>query len=522
MTSSVLLYDSTLRDGTQGEGINFSRTDKMLIAQKLDAFGMDYIEGGWPGSNPKDIEFFACMRDVPLTHAKLAAFGSTRHAKNAPEDDPNLQKLIEAETPVVTIFGKSWMLHVKEALRVSGDTNLEMIRDSVAYAVSHKREVVYDAEHFFDGYRDDPAYALATLATAHEAGAACLTLCDTNGGSLPAFVAQAITAVRKALPDAAIGFHGHNDANCAVANSLIAVDHGAVHIQGTINGIGERCGNANLCSIMPALALKMNINIAPQMPLLTEISHYVSELANIPLHKSTPYTGASAFAHKGGIHVSAVQRNPHTYEHIEPEAVGNRRRVLVSELSGQSNILYKAKELGLDLESGDENVRRVLAEIKQREHDGYEYEAADASLELLISRAQGAFTPSFTLLGFRAIDEERDGMVISEATVKVSVNGVEEHTAADGDGPVNAMDGALRKALRPFFPSLEEIELIDYKVRVLSTKGLEGTASKVRVLIESTDGTRVWGTVGVSTNIIEASYEALVDSIEYKLMCDNK
>lgn len=522
MSTKILLYDSTLRDGTQGEGISFSSTDKILIAKKLDAFGIDYIEGGWPGSNPKDIEFFQRMQDENLSHAKLAAFGSTRHAKNAAEDDPNLQKLIEANTPVVTIFGKSWMLHVTEALRVDGETNLTMIRDSVAFAVGHGREVIFDAEHFFDGYRDDPEYALAALGAACEAGTSCLSLCDTNGGSLPHYVAEVVNVVRKKYPDVAVGFHGHNDAACAVANSLMAVVCGATHIQGTINGIGERCGNANLCSIMPALALKMNKEISVNVKQLKEVSYYVDELANRAHQKNTPYTGASAFAHKGGIHVSAVQRNARTYEHIQPEEVGNRRRVLVSELSGQSNVIYKAKELGLDIESGDENIKRVLAEVKKREHLGYEYEAADASLELLISSARGEFTPSFTLLGFRAIDEERDGTVVSEATVKVSVNGVEEHTAGEGDGPVNAIDVALRKALRPFFPVLEDIELIDYKVRVLSAKGLEGTASKVRVLIESTDGTHVWGTVGVSTNIIEASYEALVDSIEYKLMMDNK
>ncbi len=518
MSTRIELYDTTLRDGSQGEDVSFSVTDKLLIARRLDAFGIDYLEGGWPGSNPKDIEFFKQMADAPLRRAKLTAFGSTRHARHAPEDDPNLLKLIEAATPVVTIFGKSWLLHVKEALRVSADTNLAMIADSVRFLAGHGREVIFDAEHFFDGYCDDAAYALQVLATAAGAGARCLVLCDTNGGSLPHDVARIVGEVCRHLPQSAIGFHGHNDAACGVANALMAVTAGATHLQGTINGIGERCGNTDLSGVLPALMLKMGYTTGINLGELTEISKYVDELANLTPNKRQPYVGLSAFAHKGGIHVSAIQRNPRTYEHLPPDAVGNQRRVLVSELSGQSNVLFKAHELHLELSADPEQTRRVVDEIKRREHLGYEYEAADASFELLVKKALGAFTPSFEVLGFRCIDEDRNGTVVSEATIKVRVAGVEEHTAAEGDGPVHALDSALRKALRPFFPELEAIELIDYKVRVLSLKELAGTASKVRVLVESRDGASVWGTVGVSTNIIEASYEALIDSIEYKLM----
>ncbi|MCX7848484.1 MAG: citramalate synthase [bacterium] len=519
-STRIALYDTTLRDGSQGENVNFSVTDKVLIARRLDAFGIDYIEGGWPGSNPKDIEFFAQMEAQPLRHAKLAAFGSTRHARHAVEDDPNLQKLLEARTPVVTIFGKSWLLHVKEALRVSPETNVHMVAESVRYLVAHGREVIFDAEHFFDGYCDDAGYALEVLQAAREAGAQCLVLCDTNGGTLPHDVRRIVADVCRRVRGVAIGFHGHNDAGCGVADALMAVQAGATHIQGTINGIGERCGNADLTGIIPALMLKMRLRTNVRLEDLTEVSRYVDELANLLPNKRQPYVGQSAFAHKAGIHVSAIQRNPRTYEHVDPALVGNQRRVLVSELSGQSNVLFKAKELRLDLGSDPEQARRVVEEVKRREHEGYEYEAADASFELLVKKALGVFTPSFEVLGFRCIDEERNGTVVSEATIKVRVGGREEHTAAEGDGPVHALDTALRKALRPFFPCLEEIELIDYKVRVLTAKGLTGTASKVRVLVETRDQRGVWGTVGVSTNIIEASYEALVDSIEYKLMRD--
>ena len=521
MATRIEIYDTTLRDGSQGEGVSFSSTDKLLIARRLDAFGVDYIEGGWPGSNPKDIDFFERAKKETFRHAKLAAFGSTRHASHPAEEDRNLQLLVEAQTPVVTIFGKSWLLHVHEALRVEPETNLEMVRDSVAYCVAQGREVIFDAEHFFDGYRDDAEYALEVLRVAAEAGSARLVLCDTNGGMLPHEVAEVVGTVCARISGVPIGFHGHNDAACGVADSLAAVRAGATHLQGTINGIGERCGNADLTGMLPALALKMDCATGCTLAELTDVSLTVYELANLNPNKRQPYTGASAFAHKGGIHVSAIRRNERTYEHIEPKQVGNTRRVLVSELSGQSNLLFKARQLGIDLSGNAPEVKNVLDEVKQREYEGYEYEAADASLELLMCRALGQFSSSFDVLGFRVIDEERGGTIVSEATVKVRVGGEEEHTAAEGDGPVNALDGALRKALRPFFPFLEHIELIDYKVRVLSVKGLEGTASKVRVLVESTDGRDVWGTVGVSTNIIEASYEALIDSIEYRLMKNN-
>ena len=517
----IQVYDTSLRDGAQGEDVSFSANDKIAIAKRLDAFGIDFIEGGWPGSNPKDIDFFRLIRQEKLVHAKIAAFGSTRHAKHKPEDDPNLREMIASEAPVVTIFGKSWLLHVKEALRVEAKTNLEMVADSIAFCRSHKRDVIFDAEHFFDGYKDESAYALEVLGAAADAGASCLVLCDTNGGCLPHEVREIVTEVCRKFPKTAIGFHGHNDAACAVANTFVAVAAGAVHVQGTINGIGERCGNTDLTAILPGLMLKMGLATNVTLDQLTDLSRFVDELANIAPNKRQPYTGASAFAHKAGIHVSAMQRNDRTYEHIRPDTVGNHRRVLVSELSGQSNVLFKAREMGIAVEEKSSALKNVLQEIKQREHKGYEYEAADASFELLIRRALGQFEPSFEILGFRVIDEVRNGAVVSEATVKVRVLGKEEHTAAEGDGPVHALDVALRKALRPFFPALEQIELIDYKVRVLTAKGLEGTASKVRVLVESTDGSAIWSTVGVSTNIIEASYEALADSIEYKLMKDH-
>ncbi len=514
----VYIYDSTLRDGTQGEGINLSCTDKILIAKKLDELGIDYIEGGWPGSNPKDVEFFERIKDVGLKYSKVAAFGSTRHSKNKPEDDLNLTKLVESETPIITIFGKTWLLHVKEALRVSAETNLKMIDDSIRFLKSFGREVIFDAEHFFDAYKDDPMYALTALTAAANAGADCLALCETNGGCIPQEVCGIMTAVCDKFPDVKIGFHGHNDSACGVANSLMAVSTGAEHIQGTINGIGERCGNADLTGIIPGLVLKMGCKTSVNLKKLTEISKYVDEITNGIHNKRQPYTGQSAFTHKGGIHVSAIQRNEQTYEHIKPETVGNKQRVLVSELSGKSNVLFKTKKLGIKLDAKGKAIKRVLEEVKKKEHLGYEYEAADASLELLIKKALGEFVSSFEVLGFRVIDEDRQGSIISEATVKAQVKGVEEHTAAEGDGPVNALDQALRKALRPFFPVLETISLIDYKVRVLPGDILTGTAAKVRVFVESSDGKNIWGTVGVSTNIIEASYEALIDSIEYKLM----
>ena len=514
----VFIYDALLRDGAQGEGVSFSSTDKVFLARKLDEFGVDYIEGGWPGSNPKDIEFFNLIKNEKLKHAKIAAFGSTRHAKNKAEEDPNLLKLIEADTPVVTIFGKSWILHVRDALRVDPETNLAMVKDSIAFLKSHGKEVIFDAEHFFDGYKDDPYYAMTVLAAAEEAGADCFSLCDTNGGCLPQDVCVIVTDVCSKFKNTPVGFHGHNDSACGVANSLMAVAAGATHVQGTINGVGERCGNADLTGIIPALKLKMNCDVSPDVSKLTEVSRYVDEIANLTHNKRQPYTGLSAFAHKAGIHVSAMQRNEKTYEHIKPEIVGNKRRILISEQSGRANILFKAKEMGFDIDAKSEEIKKLVEEIKQREHLGYEYEAADASFELMLKKFLGKYSSPFDVLAFRVIDEDKSGEVVSEATVKVRVNDVEELTAAEGDGPVNALDVALRKALIPFFPILEKIKLIDYKVRVLPGNKDSGTAAKVRVLVESTDGSSVWGNVGVSTNIIEASYEALIDSIEYKLL----
>lgn len=515
----IALYDTTLRDGTQGEDVNLSVDDKLRIARALDEFGIDYIEGGWPGSNPRDVEFFLRARSLGLVHAKLAAFGSTRRAKNRAQNDPNISALLAAETPVVTIFGKSWLLHVREALHVDAEENLDLIGDSVAYLVSQGREVVYDAEHFFDGYHDNRDYVMRTLAVALQAGAGTLVLCDTNGGSHPDFVADAVTDVCRSL-SCPVGIHTHNDGELAVANTLAAVRHGAVHVQGTINGYGERCGNANLCSIIPNLQLKLGFTCVSteQLARLTSLSHYVSDLANLSPGKHLPFVGQSAFAHKGGVHVSAVMKNTATYEHILPEVVGNHRRVLVSDLSGRSNVTYKAQELGITLEEKSATTQRIVDEIKIREHDGYHYEDADGSFELLIKQNLEGWQEFFELGGFKVIihKESSDVEPVSEALIKVRVGGEVEHTAAEGNGPVNALDNALRKALEKFYPSLASMVLSDYKVRVLD--GFEGTSAKVRVLLTSKDASNSWNTVGVSPNIIEASWKALVDSIYFYLM----
>ena len=515
----VKIYDTTLRDGAQGEGVSFSSTDKILICRHLDAFGVHYVEGGWPGSNPKDMAFFRDVKRLELSQARVAAFGSTRRPKTAVHDDANVRALVEADTPVVTIFGKSWMLHVRDVLRASARENLAMIGETVAYFKNHGREVVYDAEHFFDGYRDDPEYAIRSLRTAVEAGADWIVLCDTNGGSLSGDIAEATSAVSERFGDIPLGIHTHNDSELAVANSLAAVERGASMVQGTINGYGERCGNANLVSIIPALILKMGIDCVPpeNLPGLRELSLTVDELANMRHRKRAAYVGASAFAHKGGMHVNAVEKNPATFEHIPPETVGNRRRILVSELSGRSNILMKARELDIPLEAKGGEARAVLERIKEMEHEGYEYEAADASFRLLAARILRRYRPFFGLEGFRVIIEKRaaDAPCLSEATIKVRVGDQSEHTVAEGEGPVNALDQALRKALTKFYPSIGEMRLVDFKVRILDPQS--GTAAKTRVLIESSDTENLWGTVGVSDNIIEASWQALVDSVEYKL-----
>ncbi len=519
----IKIYDTTLRDGTQAEDISFLLEDKIRIAHKLDETGVHYIEGGWPGSNPKDVAFFKDIKKERLFRSKVAAFGSTRRAKTTPDKDNNIRTLVNAETDVVTIFGKTWDFHVREALRISLEENLELIFDSLEYLKARVPEVFYDAEHFFDGYKANPEYAIKTLKAAESAKVDCIVLCDTNGGTMPFDLVEIIRDVRKHVKTP-LGIHTHNDSECAVANSLHAVNEGIVHVQGTINGFGERCGNANLCSIIPALKLKMKQDCIPddQLKRMTELSRFVTELANLSPNKHQPYVGDSAFAHKGGVHVSAIQRHPETYEHIRPELVGNATRVLISDLSGRSNILAKAEEFKINLDSKDPVTMEILDEIKEMENRGYKFEGAEASFELLMKRALGTHKKFFSVIGFRVIAEKRqeDQKPITEATVMVKVGGKIEHTAAEGSGPVNALDNALRKALEKFYPKLRDVRLLDYKVRVLS--GCQGTASATRVLIESGDRDNRWGTVGVSENIIDASYHALIDSIEYKLQKDEE
>lgn len=513
----IEIYDTTLRDGSQGENISFSLEDKLHIVQKLDELGVDYIEGGWPGSNHKDLELFRRAQDVTLRHAKMAAFGSTRHPRHPADQDPNLNALVEANTPVVTIFGKSWDLHVKTALEITLAKNLDLIRESVVFLKSCGKEVIYDAEHFFDGFKADSEYALATLKAAEEAGADTIVLCDTNGGTLSSEIRErflrAAGHVRTPL-----GIHTHNDSEMAVANAIVAVQAGAMQVQGTINGYGERCGNANLCSVIANIELKLGMDSIGKENLrrLTEVSHYVSELANLLPRTEQPYVGKSAFAHKGGIHVSAVMKEASAYEHIDPALVGNARRVLVSELSGKSNILYKAAERGLDFDKSSAAAKVVVDKLKEMEHYGYQFEGAEASFEVLFDRLVHETKELFELDGFRVITEKKGtAEPQSEAVIKLRVDGTEEHTAAEGSGPVNALDKALRKSLTTFFPCIRDVRLTDFKVRVLNSEG--GTEAKVRVLIESSDGQESWGTVGVSENLIEASWQALVDSITYKL-----
>jgi 2-isopropylmalate synthase len=516
--SLVKLYDTTLRDGTQSEDISFLLEDKIRIAHRLDESGSHYIEGGWPGSNPKDIAFFKEIKKEKLSKAKIAAFGSTRRAKVTPDKDQNIKTLVQAEPDAITIFGKTWDFHVREALRISLEENLELIFDSLEYLKARAPEVFYDAEHFFDGYKANPAYAINTLKAAEQANADCIILCDTNGGTMPFEVVEIIKDVSKHIKTP-LGIHTHNDSECAVANSIHAVDQGIIQVQGTINGFGERCGNANLCSIIPALKLKMKKECISdeQLKRLRDLSRYVYELANLPPNKHQAYVGNSAFAHKGGVHVSAIQRHPETYEHIRPELVGNSTRVLISDLSGRSNILAKAEEFDINLDSKDPVTLDILDNIKDMENRGYQFEGAEASFELLMKRALGTHRKFFSVIGFRVIDEKRheDQKPLSEATIMVKVGGKVEHTAAEGSGPVNALDNALRKSLEKFYPKLKEVKLLDYKVRVLPAG--QGTASAIRVLIESGDKESRWGTVGVSDNIIDASYQALIDSIEYKL-----
>ena len=516
MKPEVEIYDTTLRDGSQGEGINFSVMDKLRIAEKLDAFGIHYIEGGWPGSNPKDIEFFAEAKRKKFKHARLAAFGSTRRKGIPVESDDQVRLLLEAHTPVVTIFGKTWLLHVKEVLRTTPEENLAMIGDTVRFLKDHGKFVIYDAEHAFDGYKDDPEYALATWQAAEKAGVDFVVLCDTNGGSLPREVA-AITAAARGKLTTRLGIHTHDDIGLGVANALAAVEVGATHVQGTINGYGERTGNCNLTSVIPNLALKMKKLCVPQKSLaqLHELSQFVDEIANSRHDPRQPWVGQTAFAHKGGMHVNAVQKVARSFEHIDPALVGNRRRVLISDLAGRSNIVMKAQELGFRVTNDTPELKTILARIKELEHEGYEFEAAEASLALLISRELQHKKLPFTVDGYH-VSMRRDGAnSICEATVKVRVGAEAGHTVAEGDGPVNALDKALREALMKFYPRLKKVILTDYKVRILESS--TGTSARTRVLIQSTDGKEEWGTVGVDDNIIEASLQALADSLEYAL-----
>lgn len=512
----ILLYDTTLRDGAQREGLSFSLADKLKIARELDAFGIHYIEGGWPGSNPKDADFFRAIRDVPLQHARITAFGSTRRPRKTCADDPNIAALVAAATPVVTLVGKSWTLHVEQVLETTREENLAMIGESVAYFKAMDKEVCYDAEHFFDGYRANPDYALATLRAAAAAGADVLVLCDTNGGTLPQHVSTIVAAVRAQFPQQQLGIHTHNDGALAVANALAAVEQGCVQVQGTINGYGERCGNMDLIPTIANLQLKLGYQCVPADKLhgLSRLSHRVAAVANLKPDDHAAYVGHSAFAHKGGIHVAAIEKVEESYQHIDPVLVGNQKRVVVSELAGRGNVRMRADELGLQMNGGE---RDVVQRIKELEHRGFQYEAAEGSFEVLVRRSRDGYTPPFELIDFTVIVEKRGANdVYSQATVRVRVGDELMHMAADGDGPVNALDQAIRKALVPHYPLLSEIKLIDYKVRIVDEH--LGTAATPRVVIESARGNETWSTMGASHNIIEASWLALWDSLELPLL----
>jgi 2-isopropylmalate synthase len=516
----VSIYDTTLRDGSQGEGVNFSLQDKLLLTKKLDELGIDYVEGGYPLSNPKDFEYFQAVRGLKLKHAKVAAFGMTRRKNAPPETDTCLKALLDSQTPVVTIVGKTWDFHVTQVLGTTLEENLAMIADSVRHCRTQGREVFYDAEHFFDGHRANPEYALKTLRAAADAGASVVILCDTNGGTMPERISAVVAEVKKSV-SCEVGIHCHNDCELAVANSLAAVTAGATQVQGTMNGIGERCGNVDLVSVIANLALKYNrdVLLPESLPRLTEASRYVYEVANLNFRSGQPFVGNSAFAHKGGMHTHAVAKDPATYEHIAPEAVGNERRILVSELSGQSTILAKTTKYQLTHDKA--LMSKILTQVQDLENAGYEFEAAEASFDLLVKKAAGLYRPWFEKLAYRVnIEAGPEGTPITESTVKVRVGDAVQHTACEGDGPINALDGALRKALVPVYPRLKELHLVDYKVRVVNPK--EGTAARVRVVIESRDATDVWGTVGASENVVEASWIALADSIEFKLFKDQE
>jgi len=523
--ASGKLYYTTLRDEAQREGISFSVVDKLNITRRLDEMGVHFIEGGWPGSSPKDDEFFKKAGQLKLVNSKLVAFGSTRRANKKAEEDGNLQALVNAGVEVVTLVGKGSDLHVIQVLETTLDENLSMVADSISYLKEKGISVFLDAEHFFDGYKSNPEYALQVLKAADKAGAGCMVLCDTNGGTLPAEITDIINAVRQ-ITDVPIGIHAHNDSELAIANTLAAVNAGASQVQGTINGYGERCGNANLCSIIPALKLKMGIDCVTdeQLARLTEVAHYISEVANLVPDPFLPYIGASAFSHKGGLHVSGLRKWSGSYQHIDPELVGNKQRMLISELSGRASIVHRARELGVDLPMKSAEAQELLDRVKMLESRGFQYENAEASFDLLVQRAKADYEKPFELVDFMVIVEKRRRPpamknveeMMSEAIIKVGVDDEVVHTAAEGNGPVNALDEALRKALLRFYPSLSTVKLIDYKVRIL--EGSTGTESQVRVIIESSDGTEQWRTVGSSTNIIEASWLALADSLEYWLL----
>ena len=515
--TKIQLYDTTLRDGTQREGLALSLDDKLKIARVLDRLGVDYVEGGWPGSNPKDIAFFERVRTLGLKHATITAFGSTRRAGIPVEQDPQIRALLAVETSAVAIFGKSWMLHVTRVLNASAAENLHMISDSVRFARDQGREVIYDAEHFFDGYRADPNYAMATLRAAAEAGASLVALCDTNGGTMPAELQSTVARVAREI-GTPLGIHCHNDAGLAVANTLLAVQAGATHVQGTINGYGERCGNGDLCTIIPNLQLKLGYECISeeQMRALVEVSRYVSSRANLAPDNHQPYVGHSAFAHKGGMHVNGVLKSEESFQHVDPALVGNQKRIIVSELGGRSNILYKVQEFGLDLAMDQDEARDLASQVKELENRGFQFEGAEASVELLIRRSQPGYVAPFGLIDFHVLVRDKEnGMMASEAMVKIEIDDEIMLTAAEGNGPVDALARAVRKALLPRYPELEPVHLVDYKVRILD--GDAGTAAQTRVLIDSSDGEQVWSTVGSSTNIIEASWQALADSLEYAL-----
>ena len=522
MDKKIMLYDTTLRDGTQGEQVYLSAEDKLKVAHRLDEMGIAYIEGGWPGSNPKDARFFSMAKSASFQNAKLTAFGSTRRFGSTPEEDPSIRAILEAETDSVAVFGKTWDLHATEILGVTLEQNLEMIEDTMRYLKKEGREIIYDAEHFFDGYKNNPEYAMKTIESAISGGADMIVLCDTNGGTLTHEVKEIMDEVvpRVSIP---VGIHVHDDCGLSVANSVMAVMCGAKMVQGTINGYGERCGNVDLLAVTGNLQLKMGYECIPQENLahLTELSRFISEVANVPPVNHRPFVGKSAFAHKGGVHVSAILKNSRAYEHIDPETVGNRRRVLVSDLSGKSNIEYKTKEMDIKLDGGATDSAKVVDVVKSLEDKGYQFEAAEGSLELLIKKVTGQFKDPFMLESLRVtIEKDGENESTSQATIKISVGNEKEITAAEGDGPVNALDNALRKALNGFFPVVNEMKLVDFKVRVI--EGTDGTGAKVRVRIESRDSNEIWSTVGVSENIIEASWQALADSVQYKLLKEEK